>query len=218
MKKKKLKIILKNLKKVVKPYQIIFIIVLLVGNTYAWFVYSSKVSNSIDVHVRSWNVLFKSGDDSVFDYYYVNIPSVFPGMDDFTDSLTIMNDSEVSATVSYEILEARIFDDSYVSVEGRIDNNEDVQEGDLTSSELEEMLSSDYPFNISFSLSDDNISEVIDSQIGVSSYSVNFVWPFESGDDLLDTSWGVRAYQYMKDNPDSSGIMLKIKIYVSQNK
>lgn len=218
MKKKKIKIILKNLKKIVKPYQLIFIIIMLIGNTFAWFVYSNKVSGGINVHVRSWKVLFQSGESTVTDYYSVSIPNVYPGMETFIDTLTIENDSEVAANVSYQILEARIFDEDYITVEGRLDNKETAVEGDLTSLQLEEKLLNDYPFSIYFSLTSQNLSEVINSQISKSYFSVNMDWPFESGNDEADTYWGTRSYNYINnsESPDSE-IVLKIKIFVNQS-
>lgn len=218
MKKKKLKIILKNLRKIIKPHQLIFIIVLLIGNTFAWFVYSSKVSNGIDVHVRSWRVLFHSDESTITDYYDVSIPNVYPGMENFINTLTIENDSEVAANITYQILEARIFDEDYITVEGRMDNNETVMDDDLTSEELENKLLNDYPFSIYFSLSSQTLSEVVDNQISKSYYSVNLQWPFESGDDDADTYWGVKSYEFANNplSPDSE-IMLKIKIFVNQS-
>ena len=43
----------------------LFILLLVVGNTFAWFIYTTKVDNKIDVHVRAWNVLFQAGEQAV---------------------------------------------------------------------------------------------------------------------------------------------------------
>lgn len=223
MKKKKLQIILKNLKKIIKPHQIIVLIILLAGNTYAWFVYSNKVSNSIDVHVRAWNVLFQSGQTAISDYFYINVPTAYPGMTDYVNTLTIENDSEVAANVTYDILEARIFDEVYVTEEGRADAGEQVQQDDLTSDELETLLSTNYPFTITFALSTDTLSEVTNNSTSSSNYSVTVHWPYESGDDDADTYWGKKAYQFASTNASASsqtsqaGISLRIKIFVSQS-
>lgn len=218
MKKKKIAIILKNLKKIVKPHQIVFIIVMLIGNTYAWFVYSNKVSNGIDVHVRAWNVLFQSGETTISDYFNVNIPNVYPGMTNYVSSLTIENESEISANIRYEILNLRIFEDEYVTVEGRHENNETVQQNDLTSAQLEQKLLNDYPFTIAFSLTSNSVSQVTNNGTSHSTYSVTLEWPFESGNDELDTFWGRKAYEYASSVSESSPeISLTIKIYVTQS-
>ena len=221
MKKKKLQIILKNLKKIIKPHQIIVLIILLAGNTYAWFVYSNKVSNSIDVHVRAWNVLFQSGQTAISDYFYINVPSAYPGMTDYVNTLTIENDSEVAANVTYEILEAKIFDEIYITEEGRADAGEQVQQDDMTSDELETLLSTNYPFTITFSLSTATLSEISNGTVSSSNYSVTVHWPYESGDDDADTYWGKKAYSYASayssNQTSSTGISLRIKIFVSQS-
>lgn len=212
MKKKKLRVILKSIRSVVKPRTIIFLIILIAGNTYAWFVYSNKVSNSISAHVRAWNILFNTGDTTVSDYYYVNISEVYPGMEDFVDTLTASNESEVAANITYEILEARIFDETYVTVEGRSDAGEAADSNDMTSIELENSLANDYPFSITFSLTNENMSQTI----GTSLYTTGLTWPFESGNDALDTYWGKEAYNYLRNNPDNPCISLRVKIYVTQ--
>ena len=217
MKKKKLLIILKNLKKIIKPHQIVFLIILLVGNTYAWFVYSNRVATSIDVHVRAWNVLFQSGETVISDYFNVSVSSVYPGMTDYVDTLTIENESEVAANITYKILEARIFSDTYITQEGRTDAGQQIQQTDLTSAQLETKLSTDYPFTITFALTYANLSQVINNVSSTSDFSVTVHWPFESGDDAEDTYWGKEAYNYANTNSTSPGISLRVKIYVNQS-
>ena len=47
----------------VSPHRIVFLIILLAGNTFAWFIYSTKVDSNISVHVKAWDVVFQAGDD-----------------------------------------------------------------------------------------------------------------------------------------------------------
>ena len=51
---------------------------------------------------------------------------------------------------------------------------------------------------------------------GKDNIKFNFTWPFESGDDELDTKWGYKAYQYKEENPDSKSIILIIKVTATQ--
>ena len=48
---------IKILKKI-KIRNIIILIVLLMFNTYAWFIYTTKVSTDLTAHVSAWNVDF----------------------------------------------------------------------------------------------------------------------------------------------------------------
>ena len=54
--------IVKIIKKV-KIRNIIILILLIMFNTYAWFIYATKVATDISVHIASWNVEFATGAD-----------------------------------------------------------------------------------------------------------------------------------------------------------
>lgn len=210
--KKKIRIILKSLKKNVKPWQLIFVIVLLVANTLAWFIYANEVSNTIDVHVRAWNILFKDGDEDVTNYIDFTVSNIYPGMDDFTQSITMYNDGEVGADVSYKILEVNILGDTIVTREGKIDAKEDFTDDDMSSDDLEAYLLANYPFKMSFSLDSTSLS----AMTGTNNYHFTVTWPFESGDDELDTEWGQRSYFFQRDNVDTPCITIKAMVLITQ--
>lgn len=203
----------RKLRKVIKPSRIIFLIVLISVNTLAWFIYASKVNNNISIHVKAWNVVFESGETQVSDIINLNVDSIYPGMEDYEYAISVYNHSEVSATMTYTILEARILDDEYVTAEGRAEYGQQVQSGDLTSAALATMLEEDYPFSITIGMSNGTIG----SNSGQESFSFNVVWPYESNQDELDTQWGMDAYDYKEANPTSSSLYIKVKIYVTQN-
>ena len=45
--------------------RILFLIFLLMGNTLAWFIYVTRIDNSVSVHVKAWDVVFQDGEDEV---------------------------------------------------------------------------------------------------------------------------------------------------------
>ena len=98
--------------------RLVFVFFLVVSNTFAWFIYITRVDNSVNVHVKSWDVTFQSGEHEISNNVVVDIENLYPGMADFSYEIKAFNKSEVSATLSYTILEARIFEDVYVTVEG----------------------------------------------------------------------------------------------------
>ena len=73
-------------------------------------------------------------------------------------------------------------------------------------------LLNDYPFEIAFTLSTTSIQ----AETGVASFTTTITWPYESGDDVLDTYWGSRAYDYMQTHPNGPCIQIRIKIYITQ--
>lgn len=209
---KKLKRFKKYLKKI-KPIHILIIIFLLVFNTYAWFIYATEVSTGLSVHVRSWKILFKNEDVPIVDYLNIDVDSIYPGMEDYINELEAYNLSESKAIVSYEILSARILDTEYKSVEGYHYENLEVPEDAMTSEELATMLRTNFPFKLEIDIE----NEELDAEIGVTKYIIKLYWPYESGDDDLDTYWGNRAYEYNETHPKESSLNFRIRVRAIQN-
>lgn len=202
----------KKKKRIIKSRRIILVILLLLSNSFAWFIYATEVDNDMSAHVRAWKVVFEAGDSPIVDYVNIDIDSMYPGMQDFSYEIKAYNRSEVSASLSYTLLEAQIMDEKYITVEGREELGEEVVDTDLTSEELLQKLENDYPFHILFQLT----STAIDPSIGEAKYMVKANWPYESGNDELDTLWGTKASQFKEENPDTPTILLKLKISVFQ--
>lgn len=211
-KTKKIKIAFRVLKRILTPKHIILLIILLSFNTFAWFIYARKVDNNIDVHVRSWKILFTSGEDTIEDYANIDVDSIYPGMEPFHEEIRAYNMGEVSAEIKYEILAARILDATYYSESYYEEKNEEAPEGTLTSSELEQFIYDNYPFKISFDIS----SEIVESEVGITTYTVNVNWPYESGNDTFDTIWGTNAYNFMDTKTTESCINMYVKIIITQ--
>jgi hypothetical protein len=209
----KFKFILKILFKKVKIWQLLLVVVLITANTLAWFIYASEVSNDINVHVRSWQINFKTDDNQNVQYVQFDIDEVYPGMADAYDSINIINDGEMAASMEYKIMSANILGTEYVSVDGRLDRGQTPNEDDMTSDELEDFLESNYPFSITFLTDRTNLG------VGeTGSYSMEITWPFESGDDATDTYWGNLAYSFQQAHPTQECIVVNVKLIVTQNR
>jgi len=193
--------------------RIIFLIVLLSANTFAWFIYVTRIDNSVSVHVKAWDVLFQDGDEEISTNVELTVEDLYPGMVDYLYEITAYNNSEVSAYLTYTIIEANVLGTTYVTTEGRAERGQSVQQGDLTSAQLANKLNNDYPFSISFSIS----NSVIGSEDGEETYSLSANWPYESNDDEEDTRWGVLASTYKKSHPSSPSITLLIKLSITQS-
>ena len=131
-------------KRRIRKSTLFFLFLTLASNSFAWFIYSTKVSNNITAKVRSWHVNFdvSSGSGSS-EYIEVNIDSVFPGMEDFYQEVTAVNDGEADARITYEVVSARIFDDDLI------------QRG-LSSSSIIDSFESEYPFVLSIGASNNH--------------------------------------------------------------
>lgn len=201
VKKKSFLEILKLIKKRIKLRTILLLAIMLSCNSFAWFVYATKVSTGVTAHVKTWNILFSSKDNQIEEEVQFSIPSIYPGMDDYTDSIVAYNNGEHTAVVNYKITEATVLGVNY-----RVDDNI------LTSDMLENILADDFPFKITMNVSNNEI----EPGSGTSTFSLSVVWPYESGDDELDTYWGIKSYEYSNNNPDKDSIILKIKVSAVQ--
>lgn len=200
-------------KKNSKIFRLLVLIILVSANTFAWFIYATKIDGSVSVHVKGWDVLFEAGENEVSNIINVNVDSIYPGMDDYHYEVKAYNRSEMSATLSYEIIEVRLLNNTFISKQGRAYYNQPVSNDDLESDELENKLNSDYPFSLVISKSNDNIS----AGNGIEKVNFDLTWPYENNNDELDTEWGINASNYKKSNPSSPTIAIKIKLIITQN-
>ena len=190
----------KKLKRRIRRSTLFFLVLALITNSFAWFIYTNKVSNSINTHVKSWMVTFDQDGNPLEDTVEFNIDSIYPGMNDFNDSITISNTGETTAYISYEVDSIKILDEVYTRE-------------NYSSEELINILKSNYPFTITFNVTNE---EITTGSEGI--FSVNLVWPYESGDDIADTYWGRKSYEFVENNKDEKSVSIVVKIKATQNK
>lgn len=186
------------LKKRLRRRTLFFLILTLMANTFAWFIYSNKVSNNITTGVKSWKINFKQDGVDIVNNVEFKIDSIYPGMPDYTNSLSITNIGETAANISYEVEEIKILDEFY---------NSDI----YSSTDLINRLKDNYPFKMNFSI---NNQEVGTGQ--TSEFTFSLVWPYESGHDEADTYWGKKSASFKEQYPDKEQIAIKVKIIAGQ--
>lgn len=186
------------LKKRLRRRTLFFLILTLMANTFAWFIYSNKVSNNITTGVKSWEINFKQDGVDIVNNVEFKIDSIYPGMPDYTNSLSITNVGETAANISYEVEEIKILDEFY---------NSDM----YSSTDLINRLKDNYPFKMNFSI---NNQEVGTGQ--TSEFTFSLVWPYESGHDEADTYWGKKSASFKEQYPDKEQIAIKVKIIAGQ--
>ena len=185
----------------------------LIFNTYAWFLYLTTVSSNITAHVEAWHVQFKVDDEIVEREFPVQIEHAFPGMKKKKKTITVINDGEKDADISFAIKSVRIFDDVYVASD-LIETGDTVPVGAvrMTSAQLLTKIQNDYPFTLSITSSSGTVTAEHQGTL-----TITFTWPYESGDDETDTEYGTTAYDFYEDNPTTEAIELVIKLIVTQH-
>lgn len=214
-KKKTLKQILKDESKV---KTLLFFALALIVNTYAWFLYVSMVSTSLDVHITSWLFEFSESEDTII----LNVDRIFPGMETYTKEVTGSNLGEMSADLSVNLESVRILDEVYnvgdtYTIEGG-------GTGTYTSEGLIAMLQNDYPFKVNIYI--DNVlydgSEMVLSTGDSKTVKYEILWPYESTDDedqleaydAIDTQYGNDAYTYYEAHKNDTDEKTKDCIYI----
>lgn len=199
--------IIKIMKKI-KIRNILILIVLLAFNAYAWFIYTTKVSMDLVAHVTSWDVEFVSEQGGIVSEVTVSVERVYPGMEKFERIIQVNNRGDMEAKLSYDVRTAKIMDE-YYEIGQEIPGN---TEG-LTSSDIENIISNNYPFKISIEKDESNLS----AENGVGYFKITVEWDYESGDDELDTEWGRKAYSFYNANPGENSIELNLLLKATQS-
>lgn len=190
----------KKRKRRIRTSTLFFLFLTLASNSFAWFIYSTRVSNSITAKVRSWHVSFNvSSGESASEYIEVNIDNIYPGMQPFYQELKASNDGEADARITYEVVSANVLGD-------------DLIEKGMSSSEIIDSFKNSYPFIISISAS----SDIITAGGSEESITISASWDYDSGNDEEDTKWGEKAYDFHRDNPLLPSIKLLIKVSAVQ--
>ena len=211
-KKNKTKIIFNIIKKKVKVRYLLLLIILLVSNSFAWFIYSKQIESDLTAHVRAWNVQLSEGDTPITSYVNINVDSIYPGMGDYQNDITVYNKGEIAADLTYEILDVNILGVETKTKEGVLNEGGTLTGTEKTSAELTTELANNYPFKTTITIT----STSIDAEEGQSTYSIKVTWPYESGDDATDTTWGENAYTFKNNHPSSSSITMRIKLMATQ--
>lgn len=194
--------IIKVFKKI-KIKNLIILIFLLIFNTYAWFIYATKVNTDLSVHVSSWNVEFVTGTGDITTNIEIVVDRIYPGMETFEKTIEVHNKGETEAALSYEIESLKIMDQTF----------EVSEESGLTTQDIENKIKTEYPFKINIEKSSDELAE--GTKDGY--FKITVEWPFDSGDDEKDTIWGNKAYEYYALNPGEKCIDLKLKLIATQH-
>lgn len=191
--------ILFRIAKKVKLKTIILLIVFLSFNSYAWFIYATKVASGISAHITSWNVRFRAGEEEITTNVVFEVDKIYPGMEPQRKTLTAYNEGEMKALLEYEVKEIRILGDTY-----KVDET-------FTQEQLINKLQ-EYPFKLTFAIDNTNLN----AENGSADFDISLIWEFESGDDNLDTYWGEKAYEYNKEHPNTSSIYVEAIVSASQ--
>ena len=192
--KKKLQII----KKRVRKSTVFFLVFALMANAFAWFIYSNKVSGTITTGVKSWKINFKEDGADLTNNIEFKVDWAYPGMETYEKKVSITNAGQLKASLKYEITYAKIFDEEY--------SNEN-----YSSDKIIKILDTKYPFKITFTIDNQSIETGQTTNFGF-----KLSWPYESGNDELDTTYGKKAAAYKESGNSKSEIEIRVLVTAAQ--
>ena len=171
-------------KKYLKIYMIpiVFTAVSFIFTTFAWFAYSGLKRVSTEIDVKAWYIEITKSGQPVTKDIVISLDDVYPGMDPVDEMVSIQNKGDSDASLKYEIVSARV-----LSTDLTPDTNETV-------GLLEDTLSHSYPFHVNMDFS----KRYVKSGGDTSNFEVSVSWPLDSGNDNLDTTWGMNAYSFQQ--------------------
>lgn len=196
--------IIKVMKKV-KIKNMLILILLLIFNTYAWFIYATRVATDVSAHVSSWNIEFVGTEGEITTNLEVNIGRIYPGMERFEKVVEVRNKGETKAVLSYQIEEFDIMGEKFIVNE----------KNGPTTQDIVDKMNTEYPFNIKIEKDDSLLSE----GTGNGKFIISLDWDFESNSedgDELDTYWGNKAYEFYSLNPGQNSIEIKMTLSATQ--
>lgn len=175
---------------------IFFIVVSFISVTLAWFAYSGLSRVSTEINVKAWYIELERNGEKVSNNVVISLDEIYPGMNVVTEKISIKNMGDSDANLKYSIDSARILDDP--------DDNYKVGEDVSQSLSVEDIIAHDYPFHVNINLSKNYVLTGAEEY-----FEVSISWPLDSDDDILDSTWGNKAYVYQnseisKKNNDSN--------------
>ena len=142
-----------SLTKYVRLKTILILISLLAFNSYAWFVFATRVSGGMTAHVTSWNITFQVGDNETITNVNIDVNEIYPGMPTYIKKITVKNVGETIANLYYQYQSIRILDQDYIVGEN------------CTSEELENKILNEYPFKINIDIENQELGNGIRRRI-----------------------------------------------------
>ncbi len=212
----------KKIKKELKIKTVLAVILALLVNTYAWFVYISVVSTNVNIHVKSWDFELSVVDqDQNFDF---TVEQVYPGMPVAKKEIIARNNGETDAVLTCEINKIRVFDEEIVANrEYELDDGSRVT---YTPKELMEKLLNDYPFKVRIFFNEEQYNpekEYILVNGEATNVYLQVDWDFETGEvsetgiadgDEKDTYYGQKSYEFMQDPANEGKYSVFVELIV----
>ena len=218
----------------ISPKRFILLIFSLIMTTFAWFAYTKVINPTLNMHVASWDIEYYIGADKKTNPIGIEIPTLYPTMEEQTIIVDIYNNGETLIDLFYQIEAVSIIGTTYEIVQPGETNT---QENYISLSEpkLETKASGEqiykgvitnditkFPFTIETELSAEVKPVETDGDgnelPGEAYMKITTNWIGDN--DELDSEWGYKVGEYFANNPTATSaisIVLSIDSYQAEN-
>ena len=113
-----------------------------------------------------------------------------------------------AADIVCQVKYLKIFDNEFIATEA-IAAGMTVPTGatQLTADQIQTKMTTDYPFTITINMSDTELAVSGEEEV-----TVSFTWPYESGNDTVDTNYGMDAYTYNQQGLTSIEAIIEVQV------
>lgn len=156
--------------------------------TFAWFTYTMILNSNVNVNISAWQVDFKDNDSILGTAMQFQVGTFYPGMDDYTKSIEIVNLGDRAAKIEYDVQQIKILGQEYT-----IKKTQEAGDSKFTlySSETTDNStglktvkllnnSKEFPFEITITHSIQiDIENPNDERQNKGKFEICFTWPYE---------------------------------------
>ena len=195
--------------------------VLLIGSTYAWFLYNIEPPEvrGLTMEAEKWNVEYRIDDKEIEDEEITfAIDEFYPGMTAFEKNIIVRNFTSRSSAISFDVVSVKLFGEEIIDslkTSGNI----------LESGNGKEVFATEeYPFKAGFSYDKNLLEGMYVDDVSTPNATAKLTlyanWSYEresatktkAENDLLDASFGERAFEYYESTDKESALLITIKI------
>ena len=187
-------------KKKFNAHRLILIIFFLMMTTFAWFTYYKVLNVELDIHMVSWDVqFFKDGVEQTSNVIEIEVPTLYPAMDDLVYEIKVKNNGEATVDLSYFIEQLEIIGNEYDILEDGDTTTNDyfitLGDQDIENNIATQKLIFDlekYPFTI-------DVENTVLLGTGEEGY-IKLKISWDGTNDELDSKWGHDVGKYFMQN------------------
>lgn len=195
----------------------ILVIFSLIMTTFAWFAYTKILDSSLNIHIVAWDMEYYIEEEPQTNPIGIEIPDLYPGMDDKVIKIDIYNKGEVLAYMDFHIEKFTIIGNEYELLQEGETNTTDyyinistptvVTDETTGESRVTATILNDTT-RIPFTIELEHSPRIAAGGQGDLTITVRWI----GDNDELDSDWGYNVGKYLENATETSAMSLILSI------